>query len=49
MLNFHSTYFAGGNLGIASSWAWATMLAVILLGWHIIWQCYKKAGKVKGF
>ena len=49
MLNFHSTYFAGGNLGIASSWAWVTMLAVILLGWHIIWQCYKKAGKVKGF
>ena len=49
MLNFHSTYFAGGNLGIASSWAWATMLAVVLLGWHIIWQCYKKAGKVKGF
>ena len=49
MLNFHSTYFAGGNLGIASSWAWATMLIVILLGWHIIWQCYKRAGKVKGF
>jgi uncharacterized membrane protein len=49
MLNFHSTYFAGGNLGIQSSWAWVTMLVVILLGWHIIWQCYKRAGKVKGF
>ena len=49
MLNFHSTYFAGGNLGIPGKWAWATMLVVILLGWHIIWQCYKKAGKVKGF
>jgi len=49
MLNFHSTYFAGGNLGIQASWAWAVMLVVILLSWHIIWQCYKKAGKVKGF
>jgi len=49
MLNFHSTYFAGGNLGIKSDWAWVTMLVVIVLGWHIIWQCYKKAGKVKGF
>ncbi len=49
MLNSHSTYFAGGNLGIQSTWAWTTMLVVILLGWHIIWQCYKKAGKVKGF
>src|SRR5712691_9098638 len=49
MLNTHATYFAGGNLGIQSSWAWTTMLVVILLGWHIIWHCYKKAGKVKGF
>jgi uncharacterized membrane protein len=49
MLDAHSTYFAGGNLGIQSSWAWAIMLVVILLGWHIIWHCYKKAGKVKGF
>jgi uncharacterized membrane protein len=49
MLNSHAAYFSGGNLGISEPWAWATMLAVILLGWHIIWQCYKKAGKVKGF
>ena len=49
MLNSHSTYFAGGNLSISGEWAWATMLAVILLGWHIIWQCYRRAGKVKGF
>ena len=49
MLNAHATYFAGGNLGIQSSWAWATLLVVILLAWHIIWQIYKKAGKVKGF
>jgi uncharacterized membrane protein len=49
MINSHSTYFAGGNLGIPGDWAWTTMLVVVLLAWHIIWQCYKKAGKVKGF
>ena len=49
MIDAHTTYFAGGNLGIPAEWAWATMLVIILLGWHIIWHCYKKAGKVKGF
>jgi len=49
MLNSHADYFAGGNLGIPEQWAWTSMLVVILLGWHIIWQCYKRAGKVKGF
>lgn len=49
MINQHTTYFAGGNLGISESWAWVTMLVLILLSWHIIWQLYKKAGKVKGF
>lgn len=49
MINAHTTYFAGGNLGIPAQWAWTTMLVVILIAWHIIWQCYKKAGKVKGF
>jgi len=49
MLNAHSTYFAGGNLGIGANWAWVTMLVVVLLAWHIIWQVYRRAGKVKGF
>lgn len=49
MINSHTAYFSGGNLGIPGEWAWATMLVVILIGWHVIWQCYKKAGKVKGF
>ena len=49
MINSHTTYFAGGNLGIPTDYAWATMLVVTLVGWHIVWQCYKKAGKVKGF
>ena len=49
MINAHTTYFAGGNLGVPAEFAWIVLLVVILIGWHIIWQCYKKAGKVKGF
>jgi uncharacterized membrane protein len=36
-------------LGIPASVSYMLLLAVILLGWHIVWQLYKKAGKVKGF
>ncbi|MGD8375869.1 MAG: urate hydroxylase PuuD [Acidobacteriota bacterium] len=49
MINSHTSYFAGGNLGIPTDYAWVSFLVVILLGWHIIWQCYKKSAKVKGF
>jgi uncharacterized membrane protein len=49
MINSHTTYFAGGNLGIGDAWAYVVYLAVILIGWHVIWQLYKRAGKVKGF
>ena len=36
-------------LGIPGEYSFALLLIVILLGWHIIWQCYRKSGKVKGF
>lgn len=49
MIDAHTSYFSGGNLGMKESWAWVTMLVIILLGWHIIWQLYRKAAKVKGF
>jgi uncharacterized membrane protein len=49
MINTHTAYFAGNNLGIPADLAWGVLLVVILLGWHIIWHCYKKAAKVKGF
>jgi uncharacterized membrane protein len=49
MINSHTSYFAGGNLGIPSGVAWISMLVVILLGWHIVWQLYRRAPKVKGF
>ncbi len=49
MIGQHATYFAGGNLGIPSDYYWVFWLLVIALGWHIVFHCYKKAGKVKGF
>ena len=49
MMGQHTTYFAGGNLGIPSEYYWVFWLAVIALGWHIVFLCYKKSGKVKGF
>jgi len=48
MISEHTTAFAGGNFGLTHQTAFLTPLVVILVGWHIVWQFYKKAGKVKG-
>ena len=49
MLGQHTTYFAGGNLGIPGGYYWIVWLLVIIIGWHIVFQCYKKSGKVEGY
>jgi uncharacterized membrane protein len=49
MIGQHTTFFMGGNMGIPSAYYWVFWLAVIALGWHIIFHCYRKAGKVPGF
>src|SRR5262245_27696567 len=49
MIGQHTTYFAGGNLGIPSDLYWVFWLIIIIISWHIIFQVYKKAGKVQGF
>jgi len=49
MLGQHTTFFAGGNLGIPSDYYWVFFLILIIVAWHIVFQCYKKAGKVQGF
>jgi hypothetical protein len=49
MIGQHTTFFAGGNLGIPSNLYWVAWLLIIIIGWHIVFQCYKKAGKVQGF
>ena len=49
MIGQHTVYFAGGNLGIPNGYAWVFFLLIVIVGWHIVFQCYKKAGKVQGF
>ena len=49
MIGQHTNYFFGGNLGIPSEYYWVFWLLIIIVAWHIVFQCYKKAGKVSGF
>jgi len=49
MINQHTTFFAGGNVGLSSKTAWIGWLIIIIIGWAIINFCYKKAAKVEGF
>ena len=49
MIGQHTTFFAGGNLGIPSDFYWVFWLIIIIVGWHIVFQCYRKSGKVQGF
>ena len=49
MMNQHTIALAGGNFGITSSTNWLVLMIAIALGWHIVFQLYKKSGKVQGF
>jgi uncharacterized membrane protein len=49
MINQHTSAFSGGNFGIPAEYSFVVLLAVILLGWHVIFRFYKLSGKVKGF
>lgn len=49
MINQHTTLFSGGNYGISDSTNWLVLMIVVALGWHIVFQLYKKAAKVEGF
>lgn len=48
MINQHTTTVPT-QLGLPAAYAWLMPLVVILVGWHIVWQLYKRAPKVKGF
>ena len=45
MINEHTVVFNGKLFNIEG----LVLLVVIALGWHIVFQLYKKSGKVKGF
>lgn len=49
MINQHTTHFSGGNLGINESTNWLVLMIVVALGWHIVFQMYKKSAKIEGF
>jgi uncharacterized membrane protein len=50
MIGQHTTVpFAGGNAIIPSNYYWVAWLVIIAVGWHIVFQCYKKSTKVSGF
>jgi uncharacterized membrane protein len=48
MINTHTTTVPT-SLGIPDKLSFVLFLIVVGLGWHIVWQLYKKAPKVKGF
>ena len=45
MINEHTTVFSGKLFDCSG----LVLLIVIALGWHIVFQLYKKAGKIQGF
>ncbi len=49
MINEHTTHFAGGNLWITQSTNWLFLMIMVALGWHIVFQLYKKSAKIEGF
>src|SRR5262249_16177566 len=48
MIGQPTVFFAGGNLYPDSYWP-LFWLAMIIIAWHVVFQCYKKSGKVQGF
>ena len=49
MINQHTTALSGGNFGVTASTNWLVLMIVVALGWHIVFQLYKKSAKVQGF
>jgi uncharacterized membrane protein len=48
MINAHTSYFAGGNDLYRTDHNWIALMVIVALGWHIVWQLYKKSGTIKG-
>lgn len=48
MANEHATPFFGGNFGIPGDYYWVAWLLIVAIAWHVIFQCYRIAGRVSG-
>jgi uncharacterized membrane protein len=48
MINQH-TVTVPTKLGLPAECAFSMFLIATLVGWHIVWQLYRRAPKVKGF
>lgn len=48
MIGAHTFSFAGGAMGMTDKTWWIGFLIVTLLGWHVIFQLFKRAGKLQG-
>ena len=48
MANEHATPFFGGNFGIPGDYYWVAWLVIVAIAWHVIFQCYRIAGRVSG-
>ena len=38
-----------GTLKLTSNLEWVLPMVMVILGWHIVWQLYKKSATIKGF
>jgi uncharacterized membrane protein len=45
MINQHTVVFSGKLFNIPG----LVLLVMIAIGWHLVFQLYKKSGKIKGF
>ena len=48
MINEHHVLLAGGNFGVTDATNWVPLMVMVGLGWHVVWQLYKKSAKVQG-
>ena len=48
MINEHHVLLAGGNFGVTDGTNWVPLMVMVALGWHVVWQLYKKSGKIQG-
>ena len=49
MINEHHVMFAGARFWVTDPTNWVPLMIMVALGWHIVFQLYKKSAKIEGF